>query len=93
MAKNWAHAFLNGLELVDWGLLGELITDQDPKFFSKFWIALFEKLHVKLLYSIAYYLQTNNSSKKTNQTVEIALRFFFYSLQDSAYWAQVFLQI
>ena len=35
-AEQWAHAFLNRLDLIDWGLPGELITDHDPKFHSKF---------------------------------------------------------
>lgn len=77
-----AHAFLNRLDLIDWGLLGELITNCDSKFLSKFWTALFTKLGVKLLYSTAYHSQTNGSSKRTNQIVEIALRFFVYAMED-----------
>ena len=88
-AEDWAHAFLNRLDLVDWGLPGELITDRDPKFLSKFWTALFEKLGVKLLYSTAYHPQTDGSSERTNQTVEIALRFFVHALENPAYWPQV----
>lgn len=65
-AEQWAHAFLNRLNLIDWGLPGELITDRDPKFLGKFWIALFTKLGVKLLYSTAYHPQTNRSSERTN---------------------------
>ncbi len=57
-AKQWAQAFLKRLDLIDWGLPDELITDQDPKFLSKFWTALFERLGVKLLYSTAYHPQT-----------------------------------
>ena len=55
-AEQLAHAFLKSLDLIDWGLLGELITDRDPKFLSKFWTTLFAKLGVKLLYSTAYHL-------------------------------------
>ena len=88
-AKEWAHAFLARLDLVDWGLPGELITDRDPKFLSKFWTALIEKLGVKLLYSTAYHPQTDGSSKRTNQTVEIALRFFVHALHNPALWPQV----
>lgn len=91
MAKDWAHAFLNRLDLVDWGLFGKLITNQDLKFLSKFWMTLFEKLGVKLLYSIAYHPQTDGSSKKTNQIIEIALRFFIHALENLAYWPQVLL--
>ena len=80
-AKQWAHAFLKPLDLIDWGLPGELITDRNPKFLSAFWMALFTKLEVKLLYSTAYHPQIDGSSERTNQTVEIALRFLFIHLR------------
>lgn len=55
LAKLWVHAFFKRLDLINWGLPRELITDEDPKFLSKFWTALFTKLKVKLLYSTAYH--------------------------------------
>ena len=88
-AEQWAHAFLKRLNLIDWGLPGELITDRDPKFLSAFWTALFTKLGVKLLYSTAYHPQTDGSSERTNQTVEIALRFFVHALEDPSCWPEV----
>lgn len=88
--KEWAHVFLTRLDLVDWGLLGELITDRDPKFLGKFWTVFFEKLGVKLFYSTAYHPQINSSNEKTNQTMEIALRFSVHALKNPAYWPQVF---
>lgn len=92
-AEDWAHALLTRLDLVDWGLPGELITDRDPKFLSKFWASLFEKLGVKLLYSTAYHQQTDGSSERSNQTVEIALRFFVHALMDPSKWPQVLTRI
>lgn len=86
MTEEWAHAFLVRFDLVNWGLPGKLITNCEPKFFSIFWIVLFEKLKVKLLYSIAYYPQMDKSSEMTNQTVEIVLRFFVYALNNSGPW-------
>ncbi len=65
-AEEWAHTFLARLNLVDWDLPRELITNCEPKFFSKFWTALIEKLGVKLLYSTAYHPQTDGSSERTN---------------------------
>ena len=88
-AEQWAHAFLNRLDLMDWDLPEELITDCDPKFLSKFWTALFKKLGVKLLYSTAYHPQTNGSNERTNQTVEIALRFFVHVMEDLFRWPEV----
>ena len=35
-AKQWAHAVLKYLDLIDWGLPSELITDHNPKFFNAF---------------------------------------------------------
>lgn len=35
-AEKWAYAFFKRLDLIDWGLPEELITDRDPKFLSKF---------------------------------------------------------
>lgn len=81
-AKRSAYAFLARLSLIDWSLLRELITNKNPKFFSKFWTSLFEKLGVKLLYSTAYYLQINGSNKRTNQMVEIVLYFFVHAFKD-----------
>ena len=84
--KKWAHAFLARLDLINGGLQGELITDHDPKFLSRFWKALFKKLGVKLLYSTAYYPQTDGSSERTNQTVKIVLRFFVHALDSPSFW-------
>lgn len=73
LMEQWVHGFLNRLDLINWGLLGELITNWDLKFLNKFWIALFTKLKIKLLYSTAYHLQINGSSEHINQIIEIAL--------------------
>lgn len=85
-AKQWAYAFLKHLDLIDLGLPGKLVTDRDPKFLGAFCTALFTKLGVKLLYSTAYYPQTDGSSKHTNQTVEIARCFFLHALDNPSSW-------
>lgn len=92
-AQQWAHAFMKHLNLVDWGLLEELITDRDPKFLNKFCTTLFTKLGVKLFYSTAYHLQPNGSSKRSNQTIEIALRVFVYRLKNLSQWPKILLWI
>ncbi len=48
---------------------------------------------MKLLYSTAYHPQTDGSSKHTNQTVEIALRFFIHTMEDPSRWPKVLPQI
>ena len=92
-AEQWAHTFLNRLDQIDWGLPGELIINCNPKFLSKFWTTLFTKLGVKLLYSIAYHPQTEGFSERTNQTVEIALWFFVYTIEDLFWWPEVLVRI
>ena len=51
-------------------------------FFANFWRAFFEKLNVKFFYFTAYYFQTNEQNERTNQIIEIALRFFMITLSD-----------
>jgi transposase InsO family protein len=75
-AVNWAEALLERLLIADWGIPEGIISDRDPKFISEFWRTLFNKLGTKLLMSTAYHPQTDGQSERTNQTVEIALRFF-----------------
>lgn len=88
-AADWAYALLARLDLIDWGLPEELITNRNPKFLSEFWMALFTKLEVKLLYSTAYHPQTDGSSERTNQTVEITLRFFVHGLLNPSVWPEI----
>lgn len=42
---------------------------------------------------MSYHLQTNGSNERTNQTVEIALRFFVNALKDPSQWPQVLSRI
>lgn len=76
-AKNWAEALLSRFDIINWGLLKQIINDKDRKYFNEFWQILFHKLEVRLFYNTAYYSQTNNLSERTNQSVEIILRYHF----------------
>ena len=42
---------------------------------SSFWRAIFQQLQTSLTTSTAYHPQSDGQSERTNQTVEIALRF------------------
>ena len=44
---------------------------------SFFWKTLFDKLGTKLLTFTIYHPQTDGQSERTNQTIEIAFRYFF----------------
>ena len=76
-AADWAKVLLDGL--TDWGIPKAIISDRDSKFMSEFWQKLFKLLEVELLVSTAYHPQTDGQSERTNQTAEIALRFFITS--------------
>lgn len=92
-AKQWVQAFLKNLNLIDRGLPGKLMTNRDSKFPSKFQTILFNKPGVKLLYSTAYYPETDGSSKHTNQTIEITSQFFLHAFNDLILWPKIFSQI
>ncbi len=62
------------------------MTDRDPKFLSRFWTARFKKLGVELFYSTAYHPQSDGSSERTNQTVEITLRFLLHTIAKPQNW-------
>ena len=51
-----------------------IISDRDPIFTSKFWVAFQEALGSRLLYSTTYHLQTDGQSERTIQTLEDMLR-------------------
>ena len=74
-AGDWANAFLVALTSHDWGIPVAIISDRDSKFMSDFWQTIFKKLGTTLATSTAYHPQTDGQSERTNQTVEIALRF------------------
>ena len=74
-AKEWAELLLDALQRGDWGIPNQIISDRDRKFISELWKAIFNRLRTKLLMATAYHAQTDGQSERTNQTVEIALRF------------------
>ena len=81
-AADWARLLLNRLLTSDWGLPEGIISDKDPKFLSDFWRAIFKRLATELLTSTAFHSQTNGGSERTNQTVEIALRYLITAFPD-----------
>ena len=83
-AEAWAHRLLDALYQCDWGLPTVIISDRDPKFTSAMWKAIFKRLDTKLLMSTAYHPQTDGQSERTNQTVEIALRYYMAQYPDGA---------
>lgn len=75
-AAEWADLLLAALIQHGWGIPLATISDRDSKFMSEFWQTIFKKLGVEILASTAYHPQTDGQSERTNQTIEIALRYF-----------------
>lgn len=91
-AEDWANAILVVLISHDWGIPVAIISDRDSKFMSVFWRTIFQKLGVTLATSTAYHPQTDGQSERTNQTVEIALRFHLTTGTDNWVTVLPFLQ-
>jgi hypothetical protein len=85
-AAQWANPLLERLWIADWGCPKVIISDRDRKFLSAFWKQLFTRLGVSLLYSTAWHPQTDGASERTNQTIDIALRYYFMTLEDIRQW-------
>ena len=85
-AGKWAIKLLDRLDIADWGYPKIIISDRDRKFLSDLWKSIFKRLGVSLLYSTAYHPQTDGASERTNQTVEIALRFHVHTMPNPSEW-------
>jgi hypothetical protein len=78
-AQDWAISLWKYLQLCNWDLSRVIIFDRDVKFQFDLWKILFKVVKTDLLISIVYHLQTNEQSERTNQTIEIALRYLLTS--------------
>lgn len=84
---------LKRLNIIDWNLFKVIISNRDKKFLSKLWAIIFKKLDVKFFYFIVYHFQTNDQSKRTNQIVEIILRFHMIIMKNSIQWSKILFKI
>ena len=82
--KEWAILLLDRLALLLWGLPRAILSDRDRRFVGQLWRGIFERLGVDLLYSTSYHPQTDGMSERSNQTVEIALRYYLATLPEGA---------
>ena len=92
-AKEWAMALLRRLQLLNWGIPRAIISDRDRKFLAEIWQQIFTALKVHLLYSTAWHPQTDGTSERSNQTAEIAMRYFISTLEDVRDWPLVLPQM
>ena len=88
-ATEWARVLINRLDLVDWGIPKILISDREPKFLGEMWSAIHAILGTQLLYSTAYHPQTDGASERTNQSAEIALRYYIHHMDQPERWPEV----
>ena len=84
--KDWAEGLRQQLDVAGWGLPKVILSDRDPKFLSQLWKDIFKSMNVNLIYSTAYHPQTDGSSERTNQTAEIALRFYLAGMTNNNQW-------
>ena len=87
--KEWATRVLDRMAALNWGLPRAIISDRDRKFVAGLWKQIFHQLKVKLYYSTAYHPQTDGMSERSNQTAEIALRYYITNLEDSRRWPDI----
>ena len=87
--KKWAKLLFDVLQKGDWNISNQIIFDKNKKFIFELWKAIFSRLRIKLMMIIAYHAQTNNQFKKTNQTIEIAFRFFI-TKNSNFEWSKMF---
>jgi hypothetical protein len=75
--------------ITDWGVPKAIISDRDPKFLAEMWKGIFRRLGTKLLTSTAYHPQTDGQSERTNQTIEIAIRYFLTNSKTDGNWVRL----
>ena len=92
-ATQWEKTLLNKLDTANWKLLKVIIFDRNRKFLSEMWTVIFRKLKVKLFYFTAYHSQTDDQFERTNQTIEIVLRFHLAIMKNSKQWSIVLSKI
>ncbi|GJP50906.1 hypothetical protein CLOM_g10059 [Closterium sp. NIES-68] len=56
------------------GIPAAIVSDQDPKFTSKFWQDTWARYGTRLQFSSNYHSQTDGQSERTNQTMEQLIR-------------------
>ena len=75
-AQKWATAYYLEVICAGWGIPMAMITDRDRRWLSTFWKEVFEKADTKLIATTAYHPSADGQSERTNQGLEIALRYF-----------------
>ncbi|KAJ6258125.1 Protease [Drechslerella dactyloides] len=91
-AGEWGAVFFDEV-FCDWGLPTCVISDRDPKFLSSFWKGFLARGNVKQCLKTAYHPQSDGQSERSNQTVEVALRFWLSNGNGDINWVSARKQI
>jgi hypothetical protein len=86
--QNWTESLWKYLQLCNWNLSRVIIFDKNVKFRFDMWKSLFKILKTDLLISTIYHSQIDDQSERTNQTIEIALRYLLTSKSDLS-WHEI----
>ena len=89
----WKIALIDKLNIVDWDISKIIISNRDRKFLSNMWTAIFKQFEIRLFYSIAYYFQIDDQFERINQMIEIALRFYLITMNNSIDWFKILLKL
>ena len=81
-AKDWVKCTLNRLLTANWKLSAAIISNRDLKFISDFWQQFFVMLDTDILTTTAYHPQADEQFERSNQTIEIAIRFLYANNPD-----------
>ena len=71
----WTNKIIVVLINHDWNISRITMFDRNLKFMFVFWKTIFIKIDTNILISTTWHFQTNEQSKRTNQIIEIVLRF------------------
>ena len=69
IAADIAHLFVKEIVRLH-GILARIISDQDAKFTSKFWQALFQSVGTQPNLSLAYHLKIGCQTERVNQVIK-----------------------
>ena len=77
----WATSLYDDVVLNGWGFPQTIISDRDKRFLLGLWQALLSSTGVKSLTTTAYHPSADGQSERTNQTLEVMLRYLVNSSQ------------
>jgi predicted nucleic acid-binding Zn ribbon protein len=89
-AEQWAEQYFDKIFPV-FGVPAAIISDRGSVFLSQFWTTVFKRMKTDCISTTAYNPRSDGQSERTNQVVEIALRYMVNEHQDD--WASYLSEI